>query len=367
MIIGVVLQTAAQNVGMFIGCRFLIGVGLSWATMAAPVLITELAFPTHRAPMTGLYNSSWYLGSIVAAWVTYGTFRIDSTWSWRIPSVLQGIPSALQLVLVFLVVPESPRWLIANGREEEALRVITEYHCAGDASDPLAQFEYQEIKEALRIEREINRTSSYRDLFATPGNRRRMVCIISLSGRTSRSRTTSSRSSPTRSFRSGPETASSRTTSTSRSPALGLPRPGRRTSSTVSCSSGTSSRLTAARSSLIAPVAARSGLRPPPACVSRTRPSPPRLPCTPSRRRTTRTRRPATLLSPFSSSITRSVSTALLQACLLALIARSDNIAMSPLLSAYTIEILPFNLRTKGLFVSSECVNASLVFNQYGA
>jgi MFS family permease len=44
-----------------------------------------------------------------------------------------------------------------------------------------------------------------------------------------------------------------------------------------------------------------------------------------------------------------------------------DNIAMSPLLSAYTIEILPFHLRTKGLFVSGECVNASLVFNQYGA
>ncbi len=41
------------------------------------------------------------------------------------------------------------------------------------------------------------------------------------------------------------------------------------------------------------------------------------------------------------------------------------NIAMSPLLCSYTVEILPFNLRTKGLFISSECVNASLVFNQY--
>jgi MFS family permease len=174
-LIGVVLQTAAQNVGMFIGCRLLIGFGLSIATMAAPVLITELAFPTHRAPMTGLFNSSWYLGSIVAAWVTYGTFRIESTWSWRIPSLLQGVPAILQLALVFIVVPESPRWLVANGRDEQALQIITEYHCAGDESDPLAQFEYQEIKEALRIEREINRTSSYKDLFSTPGNRRRMV------------------------------------------------------------------------------------------------------------------------------------------------------------------------------------------------
>lgn len=41
------------------------------------------------------------------------------------------------------------------------------------------------------------------------------------------------------------------------------------------------------------------------------------------------------------------------------------NLAMSPLLCAYTLEILPYNLRTKGLFVSSMSVNCSLVFNQY--
>lgn len=177
-LIGVALQTGAQNVGMFIGCRFLIGVGLSWATMAAPVLITELAFPTHRAPITGLYNSSWYLGSIVAAWVTYGTFPINSTWSWRIPSVLQGIPAVLQLVLVFLIIPESPRWLIDHGKADEARRVLSKYHCNGDDKDPLVDFEMHEIQEAIRIEKEINRTTTYLSLFQTPGNRRRMLAII---------------------------------------------------------------------------------------------------------------------------------------------------------------------------------------------
>lgn len=146
--------------------------------MASPVLITELAFPTHRAPITGLYNSSWYLGSILAAWVTYGTFRIDGTWSWRIPSLLQGVPSVLQLILVFLIVPESPRWLVKVGKDEQALATIAKYHCNGDTTDPLIQFEYQEIKEALRVEMEINRTSSYKALFSTPGNRRRMMAII---------------------------------------------------------------------------------------------------------------------------------------------------------------------------------------------
>lgn len=178
ILIGVALQTGAQNVGMFIGCRLLIGIGLAWACMAAPVLITELAFPTHRAPITGLYNTSWYLGSIVAAWVTYGTFAIPNTWSWRIPSLLQGIVSAVQVALVFVVVPESPRWLIDRGREEEARQVLTKYHCNGDNSDPLVDFEFNEIKEAIRIEKEIKRTTTYKSFFQTPGNRRRMMAII---------------------------------------------------------------------------------------------------------------------------------------------------------------------------------------------
>ena len=90
MLAATAIQTAAKDVGMFIGARFLIGFGLSFACIAAPVLITELAFPTHRAPITSLYNSTWYLGSIVAAWTTFGTFRLSSDWSWRIPSLVQG-------------------------------------------------------------------------------------------------------------------------------------------------------------------------------------------------------------------------------------------------------------------------------------
>jgi len=180
MLIGVAIQTAAQNFSMFIGCRFLIGFGLSFACLAAPILITELAFPTHRAPITSLYNSSWYLGSIVAAWVTYGTFRIPNDWSWRIPSVLQGLPSVIQVLLIFLVVPESPRWLIDHGREEQATKIIAKYHCGGDMEDPLVSFEIEEIKEAIRMEKEANSSSSFKQLFATKGNRRRMRIIIAI-------------------------------------------------------------------------------------------------------------------------------------------------------------------------------------------
>lgn len=68
---------------------------------------------------------------ISAALATYGTFRINSTWAWRLPSLLQGIPSVLQCALV-LFAPESPRWLIKKGREAEALKTLAYYHADGN-------------------------------------------------------------------------------------------------------------------------------------------------------------------------------------------------------------------------------------------
>lgn len=126
-----------------------------------------------------MYNSTWYLGSIVAAWTTYGTFRINNTWGWRIPSILQGLPSAIQLVLIFLI-PESPRWLVDHGKDQQAIDVITKYHCGGDSNHPLVAFEYSDIQEALRIEKEAAKGTTYLSLFKGRGNLRRMRVIIAI-------------------------------------------------------------------------------------------------------------------------------------------------------------------------------------------
>ena len=72
MIVGVVLQSMGLNIQMFIAARFLIGFGVAIAHGSAPLLIAELVHPQHRAIFTTIYNSTWYFGSIVAAWLTYG-------------------------------------------------------------------------------------------------------------------------------------------------------------------------------------------------------------------------------------------------------------------------------------------------------
>lgn len=86
------------------------------------------------------YNVLWYLGSIIASWFTFGTSYLSSTWAWRIPSYAQAAPS-LVLILLIWTVPESPRWLVAQGKREEAHRVLARYHANGDMDDPLVAAE----------------------------------------------------------------------------------------------------------------------------------------------------------------------------------------------------------------------------------
>ncbi|KAF8149400.1 general substrate transporter [Crassisporium funariophilum] len=179
MVGATILQTASNSVGMFIGARFLIGFGLTFAASAAPLLVTEIAYPTQRAQATSMYNTLWYLGSIIAAWTTFGTFSLNNSWAWRIPSALQGLPSVMQIFLIWFV-PESPRWLVSKGREAEALKTLAYYHANGNANDPLVQYEFEEIRAAIAFDRDVAANVGWVSLFKTPGNRRRMRIILAL-------------------------------------------------------------------------------------------------------------------------------------------------------------------------------------------
>lgn len=98
-----------------------------------------------------LRNRSWYVGSIAAAWITYGTRTIPSTWSWRIPSLLQMAPSVVQLAAIWFL-PESPRWLISNDRGDEALEALKQYHGEGEETE-LVRLEFEEIRAAIDNEK----------------------------------------------------------------------------------------------------------------------------------------------------------------------------------------------------------------------
>jgi MFS family permease len=148
-----------------------------FANTYAPILIGELAHPRDRQVATSLYQTSWHLGAIAAAWVTFGTFDMPNEWAWRVPSLLQAVPALTTMVGV-LFLPESPHWLIANGCAADAKENLVKYHADGREGDPMVELEYAEMKSV--IEADMATKTPWKALVSTPGNRRRLLLIVML-------------------------------------------------------------------------------------------------------------------------------------------------------------------------------------------
>ncbi|KAH7139923.1 general substrate transporter [Dactylonectria estremocensis] len=172
-----IMQGLSQNLTTFVTARVLLGFATSFISQPSPILITEVAYPTHRGKITALYNTFYYFGAIFAAWSTFGTFKMPSTWSWRIPSLLQGAIPAVQLAGLYFV-PESPRWLVSKGRTEDARKIFSEYHAGGSQDSPLVDFEVYEVQQAVSAEAQELSSASWLDLVSGPANRRRTLIAV---------------------------------------------------------------------------------------------------------------------------------------------------------------------------------------------
>ncbi|KAJ5881343.1 general substrate transporter [Penicillium soppii] len=180
VIIASAIQTGAVNLGMFIFSRVLVGMGTILVVQPSPMLISELCYPTHRGKYTSLYYTFFYLGSVVAAWCTYGAEKNlgSSDWAWRGPSLAQAGFSIIQLIM-YPFLPESPRWLIANGYITKAREILARFHAGGDSNHPLVEFEMQEITTGISSEHAQHKTS-WSSMVDSPGKRKRLLITISL-------------------------------------------------------------------------------------------------------------------------------------------------------------------------------------------
>jgi Sugar (and other) transporter len=156
-------------------------------------MIGELAYPKERPIMTSLFNSSYFIGAIVAAAIALRTTEMSGNWAWRIPSLLQCFPSLLQVVFVLWVLfslftscialadsssflPESPRYLISKDRDDEAFDILVKYHAEDDRGSVLVRAEMAQIKETIKIELE-HAKMSWMDMLRTAGMRHRVFIV----------------------------------------------------------------------------------------------------------------------------------------------------------------------------------------------
>ncbi|KAM0397651.1 hypothetical protein ACHAPZ_008275 [Fusarium culmorum] len=88
---------------------------------------------------------------------------------------LQALPAIVNLVGLWFL-PESPRWLVGQDRHEDARAILIKYHAGGDENSAFVAAEFEEIRAALQLE--LARTRSWKELVQTKANRHRTFLFL---------------------------------------------------------------------------------------------------------------------------------------------------------------------------------------------
>jgi sugar porter (SP) family MFS transporter len=142
-IAGSVVAPLSPDVVTLIIARAIIGIGIGFTSVTAPVYVSELAPPQSRGMQIGLYQFALTLGIALADLVGYWLAKEEA---WRAMFAIAAIPT-LFFLGVILTVPESPRWLFAHSREKEAESVLLKYTDSAGAQQFLA-----DIREGLKTQ-----------------------------------------------------------------------------------------------------------------------------------------------------------------------------------------------------------------------
>ncbi|PNH44064.1 hypothetical protein VD0004_g3527 [Verticillium dahliae] len=180
-LLGGTLQTIGKNIAFLMAGRTLAGVGVGVLCMIIPVYQGELCHPDIRGRVTALQQFMLGIGALAAAWISYGSyigFAADDNNQWRVSLGIQNVPAGI-LALLILLFPESPRWLIQNGRTEEGLQTLAKLHAHGDVNDAWVVAEFSQIEDTITIERE-GSAKSYAELFTDRSCFRRLFLACAL-------------------------------------------------------------------------------------------------------------------------------------------------------------------------------------------
>jgi SP family arabinose:H+ symporter-like MFS transporter len=134
-----------QNLLQFLVFRFVGGLAIGSASIVSPLYISEVAPPKIRGALVSVNQLAIVTGILMSyfvSWVLVGAGA--SNWRWMFAT---GAIPAVIFFLFVLGVPESPRWLVKQGREEEASTILTRLN-----GREIAAAEIRSINEALALE-----------------------------------------------------------------------------------------------------------------------------------------------------------------------------------------------------------------------
>lgn len=136
--IGSLVMGLSPNFEILIVGRVIVGIGIGFASLTTPIYIAEVAPPALRGRLVTINTFCICFGQFFAGMIDGVLSNTPN--GWRIMLGLAIVPSLIMLI-GFIHLPESPRWLIMNGKRNEALEVMKTVR----ASSKIAQEEVDDI------------------------------------------------------------------------------------------------------------------------------------------------------------------------------------------------------------------------------
>lgn len=122
--------------------RFVGGIGVGLASVLSPMFIAEMSPAKIRGRLVGVAQLNIVIGILVAYFSNEALSKLADNWRYMFGAMM--IPSFLFIALLFFV-PESPRWLVSKGRDDEALKTLETIY--KDSEEP--KLIIKDIKQAL--------------------------------------------------------------------------------------------------------------------------------------------------------------------------------------------------------------------------
>ncbi|EXJ74621.1 uncharacterized protein A1O5_02918 [Cladophialophora psammophila CBS 110553] len=179
-IISAAIQAGSVHIAMFLVGRMLNGFGVGMINCAIPTYISEISPAAQRGLVVGSHGfiicCSYTLMDTyaMAGWAEFGIYYANNpTIQWRLLVALQ-IVAPLLLLIGSPLIPESPRWLIENGRGQESLEILIRLHKNKlDPDDIGAREEFVQIQRQLALEHS-NKVPGLFKTFTIPSYRKRL-------------------------------------------------------------------------------------------------------------------------------------------------------------------------------------------------
>ncbi|KAI9835359.1 MAG: High-affinity glucose transporter rgt2 [Thelocarpon superellum] len=173
---GVILQTAATKIPLFVAGRFFAGLGVGLISALIPLYQSETAPKWIRGTVVGCYQLAITIGLLVASIVNNSTQNRNDTGSYRIPIAVQ-FAWAIILVVGMIILPETPRYLIKTGKGEKAAKSLSRLRRL-DVTHPSLMEELAEIEANHQYELSLGK-ATYADCFkGTLGKRLATGCML---------------------------------------------------------------------------------------------------------------------------------------------------------------------------------------------